>query len=281
MTTAGSGFSTNRTIGKIAVSLVALIIGLLFLLPFVIMVFGSFSESTALSNSVFFWVPQRITFENYRLLFGRKVFINWLINSSILSIIPMACTVITSLLAGYIFAKKSFPGKELVFWMFLSMIMIPTQVLAVPRYLMFSRINWIDTYNTILIPFIWDISSLFYMRQYMQSIPNEIEEAATIDGSGQFRTLLSIIMPMCKPAMASIAILRFVYHWNDFFYPLIFLTTEKKYPITVGLASIMSESPNFSYTMAGAVMNFLPTFLVFILLQRYFIEGVSTAGLKG
>ena len=115
----------------------------------------------------------------------------------------------------------------------------------------------------------------------MQSIPDEIEEAAVIDGCGQFRCVLSIIAPMCGPALASIAILSFVARWNDFFYPLIFVTSESKYPITVGLSSIMTEAPQFGFTMASAVISFLPTFLIYVCMQKYFIEGVSTSGLKG
>jgi multiple sugar transport system permease protein len=272
---------TRMIAGKALFNAFALTLGILFLFPFIIMLFGSISESVALSENMFYWIPKKISFENFRLVFERKNFIYWIINSIILSVVPMICTVLTSVLLGYIFAKRKFPGKDIIFWVFLSMIMVPQQALVVPRYLMFSRINWIDTYKAMLIPYIWDIMSFFYMKQYMQAIPDAIEEAAIIDGCGQFQTVLRIILPICKPGMASIATLRFVSHWNAFFYPLVFLTQEKKFPLTVGLASIMSESPAFNFVMAGAVMNFLPTFLVFILLQKYFINGVTSSAVKG
>ena len=275
----------NRIRGRLGAETVVTLFGILFavvfLVPFVIMVLGSFAETTVMSRSVFFWVPKSISFHNYTTLFMRRAFIGWVFNSVLYTIIPTVATIVTSLLLGYIFAKRQFRGREVIFWLFLSMLMVPSQVLAVPRYILFSQLDLIDTYGVMLVPFIWDISSLFFIRQYMQGIPNEIEEAAIIDGCGQFGVVFRIIAPMCGPALASIAILRFVAHWNDFFYPLIFLTSEWKYSLTVGLSSIMAESPPFSLTMAGAVISFLPTFLIFIFMQKYFIEGVSTSGLKG
>ena len=276
-----SHYRVQKFTGMVITTLFALIAAIIFLFPFVVMIFGSLSKTTVMSESVFFWMPKEINFDNYLLVLEKKNFINWIVNSIIYSVVPTSITIVTSLILGYIFAKRKFVGREFIFWLFLCMIMVPSQVLAVPRYMIFSRMDWIDTYGIIIIPAIWDIASLFFMRQYLQGIPDEIEEAATIDGCGQLRILFNIIAPMCTPALASVAILRFVYHWNDFFYPLIFLTSERKYPITVGLASIMAQSPSFGLTMAGAVINFLPTFIVFVCLQRFFIEGISTAGLKG
>lgn len=276
-----SHYNIQKMMGTFVTTIFALLAAVTFLFPFIIMIFGSFSKTTVMSESIFYWIPKDINFDNYSMVLGKKNFLRWITNSAIYTVIPTAFTVVTSLILGYIFAKKKFKGREIIFWLFLCMIMVPSQVLAVPRYMLFSRLNWIDTYGIIIIPAIWDISSLFFVRQYMQGIPDEIEEAATIDGCGQFRILFNIIAPMCTSALASVAILRFVYHWNDFFYPLVFLTSEIKYPITVGLASLMAESPSFGLTMAGAVINFLPTFIVFMCLQRYFIEGISTAGLKG
>ena len=266
--------------GKFAVTFVGVVLALIFLFPFIIMVVGSFSGSVSGASGVFFWVPREFSLHNYITLFSRKSLTTWILNSLLYTLVPTAATLVTSLLLGYVFAKKSFKGKNFIFWLFLAMIMVPAQVLAVPRYTLFNQLGWIDTYAVMLVPNLWDISSLFFMRQYMQSIPKEIEEAATIDGCGQFRTVFRIIMPMCGPALASVAILRFVAHWNDFFNPLIFLTDETKFPLTVGLSTIMAESPPFSLTMAGAVISFLPTFLVFIFMQKYFIEGVSAGSVK-
>lgn len=278
---AARGGIRGRRASKTLVTLIGLVFAVVFTVPFVIMIVGSFAKTTVMSRSVFFWVPKSLSLHNYAVFFQRKTFLSWVYNSLLYTLAPTAFTVVTSLLVGYIFAKRKFPAQNLVFWLFLSMLMVPSQVLSVPRYILFSQMDLIDTYAVMLVPFIWDISSLFFIRQYMQGIPNEIEEAAIIDGCGQFGVVFRIIAPMCGPALASIAILRFVAHWNDFFYPLIFLTSERKYSMTVGLSSIMAESPPFALTMAGAVLSFLPTFLIFVFMQKYFIEGVATAGLKG
>lgn len=276
-----TSYRMRKRINSVFCSLFALIIGLLFSFPFIMMISGSFSASTVMSDDVFFWWPKHWIIDNYTTILNRSYFITWIANSFLYAVVPVLSTVIISLILGYFFEKRRFWGRNFLFWCFLSMIMVPTQVLAVPRFMLFSKMNLIDTYKVILLPAIWDITSVFFMRQYMKGIPNSIEEAAIIDGCGVFRVIFSIYAPMCVPAIASVAILKFVSQWNEFFYPLVFLTSENKYPITVGLSSIMAESSSFGLTMAGAVVNFLPTFIVFLCLQKYFIEGITAGGIKG
>lgn len=266
---------------KVFINLVAFIFGFAFLMPFIIMISGSFTSASAFPGSPLFWIPKDLHLDNYAYIFTRGKIFTWFKNSLIITLVPVVCTVFISALLGYVFAKKKFWGRNFIFWMFLSMIMVPQQMLVIPRYLLFDKMGWIDTYYVFLVPFIWDITSMFIMKQFIQIIPKDMEEAAIIDGCTNFGIFLNVILPLSKPAMATVATFQFIAHWNDLFYPLIFATSENMYPMTVGLVSFMGETSRFGFQMACAVINFIPTFVMFIFLQKYFIEGITTTGLKG
>ncbi|MET3726805.1 ABC-type glycerol-3-phosphate transport system permease component [Fictibacillus halophilus] len=266
----------KKTIIYILVSIIAIC----FFAPFVIMISGSFNDLDLFVADPLFWLPTTPTIENYAKILINESFPRWFMNSVIITIIPVITQVFFCTLIGYIFAKKEFKGKELIFWSLLAMVMVPRQLLIIPNYILFNYLSWIDTYLVFIVPELWTIMGVFLIRQYLQSIPKELEEAAWMDGATDLQIFFKVIMPLSKPAMATIGTFAFIGNWNDLFSPLIFTTSEEMYPLTVGLATLLDKTGNFGLQMAGATLSFIPTFLVFIFFQKYFTEGISLSGLK-
>jgi multiple sugar transport system permease protein len=256
------------------------IIAICFFTPFVIMIAGSFNDLDMFITDPLFWIPTSPTLENYGKILMNESFPRWFMNSVIITIIPVITQVFFCTLIGYIFAKKQFRGKEVIFWLLLAMVMVPRQLLIIPNFILYNYLGWIDTYLVFTIPELWTIMGVFLIRQYLQSIPNELLEAARIDGATDLQIFFKIIIPLAKPAMATIGTFAFIGNWNDLFSPLIFTTSEEMYPLTVGLATLFDKTGNFGLQMAGAALSFIPTFLVFIFFQKYFTEGISISGFK-
>ncbi|GLI08915.1 ABC transporter permease [Paenibacillus tyrfis] len=254
--------------------------GIAFMFPFVVMVLGSFKKLDVALADPSFWIPDRPTWYNYGYIFKSGSMMRWLFNSLVITLLPVATQMFFAGVLGYIFAKKRFRFKETIFWCFMAMVMIPNQMLIIPKYIMFSKLHWINTYSAIIVPELWAIMGIFLVRQFMQTIPKDLEEAAYLDGAGDFKILFRLMVPLAKPALATVGTFAFISCWNDLFTPLIFTTSEKMFPLTVGLASLLTKEGNFGFEMAGAVISFVPTFLIFLFFQRYFTEGITMSGLK-
>ncbi len=248
--------------------------------PFVIMVAASFQETRTYFTGPWDWLPTEPTWLNYEILFSRSSVIRWTLNSVIVSVIPVIGSIAFSVLLGYIFAKKKFPGREVIFWMFLASIMIPFQVTLAPLYLMMNAIGWIDTYWVLIVPHLLNVTGIFLMRQFIQSIPESLEEAAIIDGCTPWQVVRHVIMPLSKTAVATLGTLGFITAWNNFLYPLIFTASESMRPLTVGLATFADTTSSFGINMAAATINFLPTFVIFLAFQRHFVKGIALGGMK-
>lgn len=251
-----------------------------FLLPFIIMVLGSFKDVEYAQIDPLFWIPDEPTLKNYVYIFNDGVFLRWIFNSVIVTIFPVLSQMIFAAVLGYIFAKKQFKGREIIFWVFMAVIMIPQQLLIIPKYIMFSNFGWINTYYALIVPELWGIMGVFLVRQYLQGIPNDLEEAAYIDGANDIQIFFKVILPLSFPVVATVGTFSFISNWNDLFQPLIYLTQEKMFPVTLGLASMLGKEGNFGVEMAGSAISFIPTFLIFLFFQRYFTEGIQMSGLK-
>lgn len=271
-----SKFNTKSIITYILLIVIAII----FLFPFIVMLLGSIQERQFFSGSPSNWIPEKITLNNFRVIIRDGYLVRWFMNSMIISVIPVITSALICSLLGYIFAKKDFWGKKTIFWIFLSMVMVPSQMLVMPNYILFDKLDWINKYRVFLIPNLWDITAFFLMRQSMLSIPDSLLEAAKLDGSTEFQTFWRIIIPLSKQALATVSIFGFIGHYNNLFYPLIFTTDVKMYPMSVGVASLLTQAPSFSMQMAGAVLNFLPTLIIFLCMQKYFTQGIVTSGMK-
>ncbi len=259
---------------------VALFIAVLLVGPFIIMVLASFQRSRAFFTSPWDWLPSDPTLFNYKILFERSKVIRWTLNSLLISTVPIGINVSISLLLGYIFARKRFRGREIIFWLFLSSLMIPFQVTLAPLYLMMNAIDWLDTYWVLMVPGLLQVTGMFLMRQFMETIPISLEEAAELDGCNPWQVILHVIAPLSKTVVATLITLGFIGAWNGFLFPLIFTVSESMRPLTVGLATFADTTGSFGLNMAAATVNFLPTFAIYMYFQRYFVKGIALGGMK-
>ena len=259
----------------------SILLALVFLFPFLVMLAGSLDEARVLKVTLTSWIPKQLGFSNYRNVFALGSYMTrWLLNSLIISIIPTISTVFICSVLGYIFAKKNFRGKNLVFWYFMAAIMIPFQALMVSNYIVYNFYNWIDTYTVFLIPGLWTVIYMFMMRQFIRTIPDSLLESAKIDGAGEWMIYFRIVLPLIGPALSTVAIFSFMDKWNDFLVPLIFTTSENMYNLMVGLATMLQNTPYFNAQMTSGVITFIPMFIVFLALQKYFIDGIVMSGIK-
>ncbi|MBX3010070.1 MAG: carbohydrate ABC transporter permease [Caldilineaceae bacterium] len=271
----------QRLPGLVRVLLICLMIGLgvAYLTPFTLMALGSLKKSISFIPDLNYMLSE-LTLANFAYIIGRNQFPRWFLNSVIFSVVPVMTQAIICTLIGYVLARRDFYGKNVFFMVMLAMVMIPTQLMVIPQYILFDRLDWINRYWAILVPDLWAVIGVFFARQYMQTIPREIDEAASIDGATDWQTFFRLIMPLAAPAIATIATFRFIWNWNDLFRPLIFMLSERMFPLSVGLAALYSLEGNFGVQMAAATLAFIPTFLTFLFFQRYFTQGVQMSGIK-
>ncbi|HUX85548.1 MAG TPA: carbohydrate ABC transporter permease, partial [Chloroflexota bacterium] len=206
---------------------------------------------------------------------------HWLINSFFVTIVVTVLQVFTSSMAGFAFARGDFPGKDVIFWVLLSAIMIPFTVTMIPLYILIAHLHWIDTFYALIVPGAASIFGTFLCRQFILSIPRTYDEAATIDGSSVWGLYRCIHLPLMTPVLATLCVLTFLGTWNDFLWPLLVLQSNTMKTITVGLATMLTFEGGVAVRMAGATVTFLPTLVVFIALQRYVIRGFVLSGVKG
>jgi multiple sugar transport system permease protein len=268
--------------GTVVLYLLMSVFAILFLFPFLVMLGGSFSKLSIQIADPFMWVPTHPTLNNYATIFNQSLAFRWFMNSAIITVIPMATTLLVSSAVGFIFAKKKFFAKQTLFWMFMAVLMIPPQLTLIPRYIMYGRLGWIDTYWAFLVPGLWSVMYMFLMRQFISTIPNALLDAASIDGCSDFVVFRVVILPLSKSALATVATFTFINKWNDFINPLIYTTDESMYNMVVGLASILQQRVylNFGVQMAGTIITFLPILVIFLFFQQYFTRGIVLSGIK-
>jgi len=227
-------------------------------------------------------IPAAPTLDNYVEILGDGRFTRWFINSTIIAVIVTLSNVFFDSLVGYTLAKFQFRGRYIVFIAILSTLMIPTEMLVLPWYLMASQFGWIDSYWGIMFPGMMTAFGTFLMKQFFEGVPNDFLEAARIDGLNEFTIWWKIAMPLVTPALSALAIFTFLGNWTAFFWPLIVTTSAELYTLPVGLSSFaVEQSIQWEKIMTGASIATLPTLIIFLFLQRYIVRGVMLAGLKG
>jgi len=249
--------------------------------PFLIMLAVSLTQNIRFIIFPIDLIPDPITLENFQTLFSKTLALRWLLNSVFVATVATAGGVITSTMAGFAFARGDFLGKRVIFTLFLGILMMPEAAAIVPQFIVLSRLGLVNTYTALIGPWFASIFGTFLMRQQFLSIPRDYDDAATIDGANLWQTWWSVLMPQVKPAMATLAVLRFMGNWNDFLYPMIVTSRAEMRTLTVGLGTVARSGGDAGLDMAGAVLGFLPTFLVFLFMQRYIIQGISLSGVKG
>ena len=263
------------------------------MLPFLWTFLSSGKDITELYRYPPTWWPEHLRFaQNYAEIFKVVPFAQWFLNTVYVTALSLIGTILSATLVAYGFSRFRFPGRDLFFFVTLSTLMLPAEVTLIPTYLLFKNFNWIDTYYPLIVP-LWfggGAFNIFLMRQFMMNIPFDLDEAAKIDGASSWRILWQIMMPLCKPAIATMATLGFIGSWNNFLGPLIFLNTESKYTVAVGLRYFQSavaggagavSRPQDNLLMGAALMVALPCLILFFLGQKYFVQGIVTTGIKG
>jgi len=268
----------------VALLYIALVIAaLVTVLPFIWVVSGSLRGMADFRSDPGAWLPSAVTFENYGRLFSTAGFGGYLANSLIVAAMTVAGNVIGGALAGYALAKLSFRGKRLAFGAVLVALMMPFSATFVPQFMITVNLGLIDTLAGIALPSAVLPISVFIVRQYASSIPDELLEAARIDGAGELRIFFQVFLPLAGPALATSTIMAFLASWNNFIWPLIVAQQSSTFTLPVGLAATQQAAQNvtdYGLVLAGAVVVMLPVLVLFLLLQRYFVQGIAATGLK-
>lgn len=246
----------------------------------------SLSISFNADKDVFEWpiklFPERFTLDNYKNVWKELPFGKWLFNSVLVTLIQTVSNVFFSALAGFAFARLEFKGRKLIFGLLLSSLMIPGIILLVPKFIILNEFQLINSYGGLIIPGLVGVTNIFLMKQFFETIPKDLEQAALIDGCSYFRIFWQIFLPISKPALAAVAIYTFQGSWNEFLWPVIVTYTEDMYTLPLGMASLRTELlTDWPLLMAGTILISLPTLMIFVVFQRYFVQGVASSGLKG
>jgi len=259
-----------------------LLLAFVSLAPLAWMVSVSFMPSGQASQFPPPLLPAQLTTGNYRALFARTGMAGNFLNSLGMSVAITLGSLLFNTLAGYAFAKLRFAGRERVFQALLAALVIPAQVAMLPLFLLMKQLGLVNTWGGVVVPALASVFGIFLVRQYARSIPDELLEAARIDGASEARIFFQIVLPMLKPVLVTLAIFTFMGAWNDFMWPLIVLTDQEHYTLPVALASLSREHiMDVEMMMAGAVITVLPVLALFLLLQRYYIQGLLLGSVKG
>jgi multiple sugar transport system permease protein len=249
--------------------------------PFIWMLSTSFKPQSETISFPPRLLPLRPTLDNYLEVFERLNIGRLYWNTAFVTTVKTALNVYTSTLLGYIFGKFRFRGRDLLFYLILSTWIIPFEVYMIPLYIMMVNMRLGDTYWALILPEISSAYAIFLFRQFMFTIPNDLLDAARIDGAGEWRIFHQLILPLSRPVLATLVAFYFMWNWNDFLWPLIVITTSNKYVLPVGLALFVSEfGTQYGLTMAGASLAIIPVLLVFMAMQRYIVQGITLTGFK-
>ncbi|QUH31931.1 carbohydrate ABC transporter permease [Vallitalea guaymasensis] len=263
------------------------LLGIFMTYPLLWLISSSFKENNEIFKSLSL-IPQKIVMNSYSEgwkgigQFGYSTFFG----NTFKLVIPITFfTVISSTMVGYGFARFTFPFKKFFFSVMLAGLMLPSSVIIIPRYLLFNRFGWLDSYLPFIVPAMFATNAffIFMMVQFFRGIPKELDEAGIIDGCNSLQILTRILLPLCKPAIFSAMLFQFIWAWSDFFSPLIYINSVKKYPLSLALRMMLDlgEQAQWNQIMAMSVLSIVPPVILFFTAQKYFVEGISTSGLKG
>ncbi len=254
----------------------------LLIMPYLYMISASFKEGSEIFSLPVKILPEGLYLGNYELLFGETNFPRWFLNSVFVSLSRMVIAVLVSVMAGYAFAKFDFRFKNLLFVLVLATLTLPIYVLIVPLYDMMVTLGWTDRYVALILPFAAQAIGVFLARQYLLSIPDEILDAARVDGATEWVVFWRVVLPISTPVMAVLGILFFTTAWNDFIWPLVVMTEDSKFPVALGLPTLLGPySQEYGAVMAGSFLSTLPIIIVFLIAQRRFIEALTAGAVKG
>jgi multiple sugar transport system permease protein len=272
----------KRMIGRKTLAYLALaLLAALALIPFLWML----STSLKSLDEVFLfppkWIPSKVHFENYSSLWRDFPMSAWIFNSLKVTLSVTIGVLITSSMAAYAFSRINFPGRNFLFYVYLAALMVPGWVMLVPNFVLMRKLGWIDTHWALIIPAIAQPFGTFLLRQFFMTIPKELEEAARVDGAGHFQIFTKVILPLAKPALATLFVFQFLAIWNEFLWPLIVLNSPDKFTVPLGLGYLnTAHSTDWTRLMAGSLILMLPVIILFVVAQRYYVRGIALTGIK-
>ncbi len=273
----------NQIIGKIVIYAILLVITICMILPFLWMLSASIkSNREVFVMDPFVWIPKQPKWDNYIKIWTKIPLLKFVQNTVVLTIVVTFLQLLTSSFAAYSFAKLEFKHKNALFLAYIATIAMPWQVYMVPQFIMMRSMGLNDKLLAMICLQAFSAFGVFLMKQFYEGIPNDLCEAARIDGMSEYRIYAKIMLPLSKPALSTLTIFTFVNTWNDYLGPLIYLRTETKKTIQLGLKMFIGQySAEYGLIMAGSVVSLIPVIIVFLCLQKYFVEGVASTGLKG
>ena len=277
-----------RAVKAVIYHILVFAVGLVMIYPLIWMVMSSFKPTNTIFQTAGSLIPETFTFENYIngwKGFAKVTFATFFKNSLFISVVATIGTVISSAIVAYGFARFKFKGKKLLFSAMLLSMMLPAQVLMIPQYLWYQKLNWVGSYMPLIVPYFFAIQGFFVylISNFISGIPRDLDEAAKIDGCSYVSIFTKIILPLIKPALVTAGIFSFMWRWDDFLSALLYVNKSAKYPVSLALKLFCDpgSSSDYGAMFAMASLSILPSVLIFIFFQRYLVEGISTSGLKG
>ena len=250
--------------------------------PFVWMLLGSVKPEAEIRRVPPTWLPEQVTTENFAQLFERLDFPTFFANSLLVAVAVTLGNLAFASMVGYALAKLDFPGRRVIFALVVGTLMVPGMAVFIPQFVLVANLGLVNTYAGLILPFLVQPFGIFLMRQYIGGLPDDLIDAARIDGAGELRIFSRVILPLCGPALATLAILTFLGSWNNFLWPLVVAQSEDKYtlPVALALYAVGENQRELGLLLAGAVVVAIPMIVVFLVLQKYFTQGIATTGIK-
>lgn len=275
---------SNKILSRIPIYILLIGIGLIFLLPMIWMLSTSLKPPAQWFSATLRWIPRTFTLENYAALFNntQTPMGRWFLNSIGVATISTILVLVLDSLAAYAYARLDFPGRRPLFALLIATLFLPGLMFLIPNFLTVYKLGLLNTYPGVILPGLAGVFGVFFLRQFFESIPKELEEAAIIDGANTFQVFFRVVLPLAKPALATLAVITFLASWNDFLWPLLVLQRAEALTLPPGLASLQSAfSSSYGLAMAGAVVVAVPVLIIYIVLQRFIVQSVASTGLKG
>jgi multiple sugar transport system permease protein len=272
------------SVGRVLRYLLLVVLTLAFISPLVFVLITCFKEPQEAVQTPPTWWPDPFTLQAYdRILTATDTPVfRWFLNSAIAATANAALVVVTAAMAAYALARLEFRGKKVVFALIVSTLFVPPVILVIPNYEIVGRLYWLDTLTAIIVPTAASAFGVFFLRQFFIGLPRDLEESAFLDGANRWQVFTKIVLPLSKPALATLALLSFLTNWNDFLWPVYVLFSPQNQTLQAGLSTLQSaNSVRYDLLMAGAVVASVPVLLLYLVAQRYVIEGVSRSGIKG
>lgn len=277
-----NSINIKKTVGHGILFAVMLIVGICMVIPFIWTLSSSFKNNNEIFTYPIKWIPEIFRVSNYKEVWSKIPFLTYYLNTVKLSVIVTLGQVLTCSLAAYSFSKLKYPGRDKIFLCYLATLMVPWHAIMIPQFIIIKYLGLNDSHWSLILINLFSAFGVFLLRQFMLGIPEELSEAARMDGCGNFKIYSRIVLPMCKPGIATLVVFTFNFMWNDYMAPMIYLTSDQLKTIQIGLAAFRSQyGSEYGLIMAGTVCALIPMLLIFCVGQKYLVEGIAFSGLKG